>query len=234
MSEIVRRSWLTLTVFVLTAVPSLLQVFIPGVLTSLQRTPAVRDGEVWRLLTSLVVQDGGWFGTISNLLFLLVIGATAEYVLPRRRWLACYLAGGITGQLVGLEWQPFGGGNSVAICGLTGALAVSLVGAADSPRWTPVVVAWWCGALAATISPVAFTVGVVAALGTQAAVMTAGRADGSRTGDGRSVARVVGYAVLLYAVLLITLQNIHGPPFLTGAIIALIASRLWDRVENDS
>jgi membrane associated rhomboid family serine protease len=230
-NEILRRSWLTLTVFVLTALPSLLQVFFPAVLTSLQRTPAVRDGEVWRLLTSLTVQDGGWFGTISNLLFLLVIGATAERVLPRWLWLACYLAGGVTGELVGLAWQPVGAGNSVAVCGLAGALAVVLIRAVASPRWTPAVVAWWCGALGAMISPMAFIAGMVAAMAVQFAVINL---------DGTSrrlplVGRIVGCAVLAYAALLTVLQNIHGPPFLVGAAIALVAyrpARVVDREDS--
>lgn len=79
--------------------------------------------------------------------------------------------------------------------------------------------AWWCAALAATISWVAFIVGVVVATGTQTAART-------RTADGgRTVGRVVGWAVLAFAVPLIALQKIHGPPFLTDAILALVASR---------
>ena len=138
--------------FVVTAVPSLLQVPFPAVLTSLQRTPAVRDGEVWRIGTSLLVQDGGWFGTLSNLLFLLVVGAVAERVLPRWLWLVCYLAGGLTGQLFGLAWQPVGGGNSVAICGLAGALVAAMLGApapamfhCGRPRWWPGGAGRWRG-----------------------------------------------------------------------------------------
>ncbi len=223
MTEFVRRSWLTLTVFVVTAVPSLLQVPFPAVLTSLQRTPAVRDGEVWRIGTSLLVQDGGWFGTLSNLLFLLVVGAVAERVLPRWLWLVCYLAGGLTGQLFGLAWQPVGGGNSVAICGLAGALVAAMLGARfrHVPLWTPAVVAWWCGALAGTISSAALIVGIVAAVATQGALMA-----GGETGRGnRVVARVVGFAALAFAVVLIAYRNIHGPPILVGAGIAVAASR---------
>jgi membrane associated rhomboid family serine protease len=220
LTELVRRSWLTLTVFAVTAVPSLLQVPFPAVLTSLQRTPAVRDGEWWRIGTSLLVQDGGWFGTFSNLLFLLVVGAVAEWVLPRWLWLVCYLAGGLTGQLFGLAWQPVGGGNSVAICGLAGALVAALLGARlgpEIPLWTPAVVAWWCGALAGTISGLALVVGVVLAVATQGALVA------SR--GNRLVGRVVGFAVLAFAVVLIAYRNIHGPPLLVGAGVALAASR---------
>jgi hypothetical protein len=126
--------------------------------------------------------------------------------------LVCYLAGGLTGQLFGLAWQPVGGGNSVAICGLAGALAFRTV-----PLWTPAVVAWWCGALAGTISGVAFVVGVVAALATQGALV-------ATRGD-RRVGLVVGFAVLAFAVVLIAYRDIHGPPLLVGAGIALAVSR---------
>ena len=230
-SEFVRGSWLTLTVFVVTAVPSVLQVWFPEVLATLQRTPAVRDGEAWRLLTSLVVQDGGWIGTISNLLFLLVLGATAERVLPRGLWLACYVAGGVIGQLFGLAWQPVGGGNSVAICGLAGALAVWLIAGLDVPRWTPVVVAWWSAALAGTISGMALIVGVAAAVGAQVAVMSSGQAGDRR----RTVGRAIGIAALAFAVLLIALMNIHGPPFVVGAALTLaVFSRVSRRYTTAS
>lgn len=45
----------------------------------------VYSGEPWRLLTSLLVQDGGWPGAAFNLVALLAIGSIAEIVLGRRR-----------------------------------------------------------------------------------------------------------------------------------------------------
>lgn len=221
MNAIVRRSWLTLTVFAITAATSLLQMFAPEVLTVLQRTPAIRDGEVWRIVTSLLVQDGGWFGTISNLLFLLAVGIAAELVLPRWLWLLCYLGGGIVGQLAGLFWQPVGAGNSVAVCGLAGALALTLIRGTNPSRWAGWIVTWWCAALAATISWTAFLIGVAVAMVAQFAIIILGRGDGKR----RSIGRVIGYAVLAYALVLIVLLNIHGPPLLAGAALALIPHR---------
>jgi hypothetical protein len=212
LGDLVRRTWLTLTVFVVTAVPSLLQAFWPAVLTSLERTPAVRDGEVWRLVTSLLVQDGGWAGGVSNLLFLLVVGAVAERVLPRWLWGLCYLAAGLTGQLVGLAWQPIGAGNSVAVCGLAGALVAALLGGWPAPSWTPTVVAWWCGALGGTISGTALLVGLAAAFAAQLAVQV--------TRGERRIGLVVAGAALVYAVALIALRNLHGPPLLVGAVLS--------------
>lgn len=175
MNAILRRSWLTLTVFAITATTSLLQVFVPGLLAVLERTPAIRDGEVWRIITSLLVQDGGWFGTVSNLLFLLAVGIAAELVLPRWLWLLCYLGGGVLGQLAGLLWQPVGAGNSVAVCGLAGALALTLIRGTNPSRWTAWIVTWWCAALAATISWTAFFLGVALAMVAQFAIIVLGR-----------------------------------------------------------
>src|ERR1700744_1517829 len=113
-----RTPWLTLTVFVLTAVPSVAQVPFPALLPDLERTPAGLTGQWWRSLTSLTVQDGGVAGTLSNLLFLLVIGILAEQVLTRPRWLALYLLPGLAGEFAAYSWQPTGAGNSVAVSGL--------------------------------------------------------------------------------------------------------------------
>lgn len=54
------------------AVPSLAQILFPGVYRALHRdAEAVTSGhQWWRLLTSVVVQDGGVIGTVSNLVLL--------------------------------------------------------------------------------------------------------------------------------------------------------------------
>ena len=117
----------TAVVFVVTATTSILGLVIPGMLEGWQRTPQGLQGDWWRSFTALLVQDGGVAGTISNLAFLLVLGAMAEQVLGPGRWLVCYLGAGLVGELAGYLWQPRGAGNSVAICGLAGALIVALV-----------------------------------------------------------------------------------------------------------
>jgi len=122
---------LTVVVFVLTAVPSLLQGLLPGLEPALRRDPsAIAEGEWWRLGTSLVVQDGGWLGTLSNLAFLLILGTFAERTLGRVWWLALYLGGAVAGQAAGVLFGTVGAGNSVAVCGLAGGLiAASIVAA---------------------------------------------------------------------------------------------------------
>jgi hypothetical protein len=63
-------------------------------------------------------------GTVSNLAFLLVVGVAAEPVTSRPRWPLSDLGVGVTGQVFGYLWQPLGSGNSVAVCGLAGILAL--------------------------------------------------------------------------------------------------------------
>jgi membrane associated rhomboid family serine protease len=139
----------TAVVFVVTATTSVLGLAYPGMLAAWQRTPQGLHGDWWQSFTALFVQDGGVAGTVSNLGFLLVPGALAEQVLGRRQWLACYFAAGLVGELAGYAWQPQGAGNSVAICGLAGALTVALLVEAPMPRLAPVVLLYWCAALLA-------------------------------------------------------------------------------------
>ena len=43
---------------------------LPGMLGAWQRTPQELQGDWWRTVTALLVQDGGVVGTLSNLAFL--------------------------------------------------------------------------------------------------------------------------------------------------------------------
>jgi membrane associated rhomboid family serine protease len=116
----------TSAVFVVTAIPSVLQFFVTGLEPALMRDPAaIRSGEWWRLATSLVVQDGGVFGTLFNLAFLAVLGYLAERSLGPGRWLVLYAAGAVFGQAAGMLFADPGAGNSIALCGLAAGLAVA-------------------------------------------------------------------------------------------------------------
>jgi membrane associated rhomboid family serine protease len=121
-----RPPLLTAVITVFTGAVSVCGLVSPAVLHALQRTPASGHGEVWRWLTSLVVQDGGVLGTASNLIFLGILGGAAEQVVGRVAMTVCYLLAGLAGLAAGLLWQPVGAGNSVAVCGLAGIVAWSL------------------------------------------------------------------------------------------------------------
>jgi len=99
---------LTATVAGVTAVVSVTGLLVEPVLLALRRDPVpLAAGQLWRLLTALLVQDGGAPGTVLNLLGLVFVGLAAERRLGRLRWSLGYLAGGLTGELVGWAgWQP--------------------------------------------------------------------------------------------------------------------------------
>ncbi|MFI7419064.1 rhomboid family intramembrane serine protease [Nonomuraea sp. NPDC049684] len=120
------KPYVTAVVLVGTAVPSLLQFAVPGLEAAWMRDPAaISGGEWWRLGTALVVQDGGVFGTLFNLAFLAVLGYLAERALGPGRWLLLYAAGAVAGEAAGYLMNDPGAGNSVALCGLAGGLAVA-------------------------------------------------------------------------------------------------------------
>jgi membrane associated rhomboid family serine protease len=119
----------TAVAFGVTAATSVLGLVDADVLAALQRAPEGLHGDCWRTVTSLFVQDGGVPGTLSNLFFLLVMGALAEQVAGRWRWLVVHLVAGLAGELAGYAWQPRRAGNSVGF--VAGALAVQLA----PPRW---------------------------------------------------------------------------------------------------
>ncbi|WP_155368096.1 rhomboid family intramembrane serine protease [Catellatospora vulcania] len=116
----------TAVVLLLTAVPSLLQFAYPALLTSLRRDPAlIADGQLWRLVTSSLVQDSGIPGTVSNLGFLLVLGWLAERAVGPGRWLLFFLGGVALGQVGGMLFDTIGAGSSLGLCGLAGGTAVA-------------------------------------------------------------------------------------------------------------
>jgi membrane associated rhomboid family serine protease len=203
----------TATVFVLTATTSVLGLSFPSVLAALGRTPAGLHGDWWRSFTSLFVQDGGVAGTISNLAFLLVMGTLVEQFLSRGRWFACYFGAGLCGEIVAYAWQPTGAGNSVANCGLAGALIVALLASRrmPQPRIAPMVLLYWSGAL------------LVSAWSYAWIVVAVGAAFGVQVSPNQRVAgRLAAGAALIGAAALTIATNIHGAALLAGTAIAAI------------
>lgn len=108
------------------AVPSILQVPFPAVRHALERDPdkIEHHGQLWRLLTSVVVQDGGVAGTVSNLVILAIVGTAAAYVLGARTMTWVFLIGILWFNLVSLALGQGGAGNS----GATFALGTTITG----------------------------------------------------------------------------------------------------------
>jgi membrane associated rhomboid family serine protease len=201
---------LTASVTAVTAVVSVTGLLVEPVLLALRRDPvALAAGQPWRLVTALLVQDGGVPGTVLNLLGLALVGLAAERRLGRTGWSLAYLAGGLTGELVGWAgWQPIGAGNSVGVCGLAGALAVALLRTSDPPgRLAAVAPATWAAAL---------TAGTLTALAPTLAAVVTGAAVARGSGPARVLPTVL---VAAAAVFLLVRLDIHGAALATGLLV---------------
>jgi rhomboid protease GluP len=121
-----RFPWLTAAVFVLTTVFTALTYARPdlGIGPALMRDPRMLHGEWWRFVTAWLVNTDGWAQIVVNSIGLLMYGLLVEQVIGRTWWGIAYVVAGLVGEVAGLFWQPAGGGNSVAICGLIGLFSV--------------------------------------------------------------------------------------------------------------
>lgn len=221
-----RRPVTTMTVLAVTAAANLTQFAVPGTLAHFQRTPAELHGQWWRMVTSLFVQDGGVVGTLSNLLFLALIGAAAEQVLSRPRWLLHYFGVGVAAEIVGYFWDPLGGGNSIAVCGLTGAVMLALWrGDTRLPAHTPQALLFWCAALLGTLSDSLYIPAIVA--GVIAVNLL------KKAGPGAAARPVAAIAAGVTVVLTVA-QNIHGGALVLGVALGLAAAVLRAPSRGDS
>lgn len=147
-----RRSWpvSTTTAFAVACAAAVLQYAAPAVVPLLQRTPnGLARGEYWRLATPLLVQTLGAHQVLANLATLAVIGAVAEWTLGHRWWVSLAIAGTAGGQLAAYRWHEWGGGDSIAICGLAaGVLVTQLVGGDPPVRYAADAVLYYIAALA--------------------------------------------------------------------------------------
>ncbi|WP_069815119.1 rhomboid family intramembrane serine protease [Streptomyces sp. TP-A0874] len=125
-AALARRPWVTIALFAVMAVMAVVQYAVPATVEGLMRHPgALSDGQWWRAGTALLVQSSGIGQIAFNLPALLVVGAIAESILGWWRTLGVFLVSGVLAHVVSLAgWSPYGGGDSVAVGGLLGALAV--------------------------------------------------------------------------------------------------------------
>lgn len=208
MKRLTRLPVLTGTVFAITAVMNAIQFARPGTLHELRRQPSGMHGDWWRSVTSLFVQDGGVYGTLSNLAFLVLVGVLAEQTVSRPRWLISYFGVGLIGEMFGYLWQPVGGGNSVAICGLAGAVAVAIARRDERvPDFAAAILVVWFGALLATWVFPLIAVGIVGARLVQ-------------TVDRDRLARLMPIGATVVGGVLCAVQNIHGGALLAGLAVA--------------
>jgi membrane associated rhomboid family serine protease len=200
---------LTAVVLGVTLAANVTQFAVHGTLDRIERAPSGLHGDWWRTFTALFGQDGGVAGTVSNLIFLVAVGVLAEQVVSRPRWLLACFGAGLVGEFAGYAWQPYGAGDSVAICGLAGVVAVALWRGERLPAYAPMVLLLWCGALLAGLWPPLIGLGIVAC----AAVRIA-------AGRGLPVGRPAAVAALATGVALVAVRDIHGAALLAGLAFA--------------
>lgn len=88
--------------------------------------PAVRDGQYWRLVTSMFLH-GGWFHLILNCWALYQLAGLFEILLGSSRLLLVYFVSGIAGSIASVLWRDVPSiGASGAIFGVMGALIAFL------------------------------------------------------------------------------------------------------------
>lgn len=130
----VRFTWWALILWLIVAVPALLQLAFPQLLElGMRNDDIVQHGQWWRLVTANVLQDGGLAGTLSNLSVLAVTLLIVGRVLPGTLAVPLFIVGGIGSMLLQLN-HP-GAGNSMATLALLAGTAV--IG--FSPRLTSIL-----------------------------------------------------------------------------------------------
>ncbi len=126
----VQALWPVGVVFGVTALLGIAQLIFPSVLTALERNGVgLRDGEVWRLVTPLFVQDGGGAGLVFNLAALALLSVPFVLLFGNRRWLLIYFGTGFLTEVVAYTLIDQGSaGNSIANFGVAAGLAfISLI-----------------------------------------------------------------------------------------------------------
>jgi membrane associated rhomboid family serine protease len=96
-----------------------------GLFLAVRRDPeALMAGQVWRLVSPVLVQPDPWSMVIGLGVIAGLVGVVAERTFGTGRFLALFALGALAGHSIGELWQPYSGGISVAFCGPLGALAV--------------------------------------------------------------------------------------------------------------
>ncbi|MEV4135145.1 rhomboid family intramembrane serine protease [Dactylosporangium sp. NPDC049742] len=208
----------TVVVALITTLGAAAQLNDPDVLERFRRNyPALHDGEWWRWFTPLLVQGSGWGQILFNIGSLVVVGVIAERRFGTLRWLVLYIGIGLAGEAFGERLDPTGSGNSLAVCGLAGALATLLLlrpGAATRPHAFVVPYYVACvaglgfgGVVGATVAPTVVLV-----------VMSILLRRDRYTG----IAFAAGLAALVGAGALAARPDQHGIALLCGAVAGLL------------
>ncbi len=207
------RPILSIAVFAVTVAFGCAQLAWPRLLLDLERLPAGLHGDWWRTATFLLVQDGGLSGFAINASFALILGALAEQTCSRSVWLMQYIGVGCASALIAYAWQPNGGGNSVAVCGLAAMIVYTAFRRRHLDLLSATVVLMWVASLIVTEwshwAVPAFVVAGVLSGFLRLRAQRGARIDLACLG-----------VVVVVAILLCARQNIHGAALALGLLSA--------------
>jgi Rhomboid family len=211
------RPYLTAVATALAIVAALVQYAVPGAVPALERDPvALAHGQWWRTVSPLFVQTLGWYQVLTNLVTLPLVGAVAELVLGRARWLLLFAVGTAAGEIAAYAWHEPGGGDSIAICGLAGGAVVAMLATRTPPlRPAAHVVIYYIAALTGW--------GLFGILGAGAAVAVTAVALAVRVPPRLGLAATIPAALVLAVV-----RDLHGVS-LTAAMAVTAALVLTRR-----
>jgi membrane associated rhomboid family serine protease len=195
----------------------------PEVPAVLQRdTSGLLSGQVWRTFTPLLVDSDGWLQVFFVSVGFLTAGIAVERLLGRGCWTVLFLCGAVVGQAAGYAWQPYGGGTSIALCGLVGGLIARQAQTDIRLPWPallyaaslPVALATSAGANAAGASTllVILVTGIIAALVANMLLRAV------RTGRPlpRGLVRGLAALAIVSSLALLVLRDNHGAALLAG------------------
>jgi membrane associated rhomboid family serine protease len=122
----------TVAVFAITAVCTAFAYKFPQFQAALERTPAITH-EWSRFITPVFINPEGALQIVLNFAGIALLGALIERRFSALRWLMIYFGSAFAGELAGHAWKPIGGGSSVGVAGLLGAVA-ALIAYSRAPQ----------------------------------------------------------------------------------------------------
>lgn len=123
-----RWPWLTMSVLLVTGIVVVVQLNWPPLVPMLQwDARLVMAGQLWRIVTGLLVHTSGWSQIALNFTVLVLLGTLIENIWPRWMWVVAFALGALTAEAFALSWYQTGGGNSVGLCGLFGLFLAGLL-----------------------------------------------------------------------------------------------------------
>jgi rhomboid protease GluP len=106
----------------MTALTTSLQFVFPQILRAFRRNPeALLAGELWRIVTPLLVQSNGLRQCVGNGVAAIIFLPLAERFFGKRLW-ALYFIPGVSGEVFAYLWGLDGAGSSLGIAGVMGSL----------------------------------------------------------------------------------------------------------------